>query len=110
MSPHIYTEGLPEEQTPVPSWGALPLNLYLLVTPHLMFHALSRNNGILLTRTRPPNELPDQRRKRLVRQWLNLGTMGREPYYSRTRTESQTYAPAQPPTAPRLATPLRRRL
>lgn len=42
MSPHIYTEGLPEEQTPVPSWGALPLNLYLLVTPHLMFHALSR--------------------------------------------------------------------
>ncbi|CAG8024579.1 unnamed protein product [Penicillium nalgiovense] len=43
-----------------------------------------------------PNELPDQRRKRLVRQWLNLGTMGREPYYSRTRKESQTYAPVQP--------------
>ena len=25
-----------------------------------------------------PNELPDQRRKHLVRQWLNLATIGRE--------------------------------
>lgn len=25
-----------------------------------------------------PNELSDQRRERLVRQWLNIGTMGRE--------------------------------
>lgn len=42
MPPHIYTEGLPKEPTPVPPWGALPLDLYLLVTPPLMFHALSR--------------------------------------------------------------------
>ncbi|CAG8016767.1 unnamed protein product [Penicillium nalgiovense] len=83
MPPHIYTEGLPKEPTPVPPWGALPLDLYLLEqwnTPY----------------PESPNELPDQRRKRLVCQWLNLGTMGREPYYSRTRKESQTYAPVQP--------------
>ncbi|KAL3492738.1 hypothetical protein BJX62DRAFT_235896 [Aspergillus germanicus] len=75
MPPYIYTEGLPEAPTPVPAWGSLPLDIYLLeqwATPHSDL----------------PDELPDQRRKRLVRQWLNLGTMAREPYFARSEMES----------------------
>ncbi|OJJ53654.1 hypothetical protein ASPSYDRAFT_94161 [Aspergillus sydowii CBS 593.65] len=86
MPPHIYTEGLPEQRIPVPEWGHLPLDIYLLEqwdTPY----------------ADAPNELPDQRHKRLVRQWLNLGATGREPYFNRTRRELATYAPAQPTQA-----------
>ncbi|KAI3098440.1 hypothetical protein CBS147333_9075 [Penicillium roqueforti] len=86
MPPHIYTEGLPEQPLPVPEWGHLPLDIYLLEqwdTPH----------------PDTPNELPDQRRKRLVRQWLKLGAIGRQPYFNRTTRELATYAPAQPTQA-----------
>ncbi|KAI9368050.1 hypothetical protein BJX61DRAFT_525685 [Aspergillus egyptiacus] len=83
MPPHIYTEGLPEAPTPVPAWGTLPLDIYLLEQWE------SPNPDT-------PNESPDQRRKRLVSQWLKLGTIGREPYYDRTRKESQSYSPAHP--------------
>lgn len=84
MPPHIYTEGLPEEPTPVPAWGALPLDLYLLVcnsSPDVscaikLINIFQEQWDIPYPDS--PNELPDQRRKRLVRQWLNLGTMGRE--------------------------------
>lgn len=34
MPPHIYTEGLPEQPLPVPEWGHLPLDIYLLVRTH----------------------------------------------------------------------------
>ncbi|KAL3456199.1 hypothetical protein BJX64DRAFT_281531 [Aspergillus heterothallicus] len=86
MPPHIYTEGLPEQPLPVPEWGHLPLDVYFLEqwdTPH---------QGT-------PNELPEQRRKRLVRQWLKLGAIGRQLYFNRTTRELATYAPAQPTQA-----------
>jgi hypothetical protein len=78
-----------------------------------------RNNGTTPTQNMP-NELPDQRRKRLVRQWLKLGAIGRQvsptpcyscintaspsylmsqPYFNRTTRELATYAPAQPTQA-----------
>ncbi|KAL4860437.1 hypothetical protein BDV12DRAFT_209422 [Aspergillus spectabilis] len=86
MPPHIYTEGLPQPQIPVPEWGHLPLDIYLLEqwdTPN----------------PDTPDETLDERRKRLVRQWLNLGASGREPYKNRTKSHLPTYAPAQPTQA-----------
>ncbi|KAL5341847.1 hypothetical protein BJX70DRAFT_28479 [Aspergillus crustosus] len=83
MPVHIYTEGLPEQPNPIPDWRHLPIDIHLLEqwdTPY----------------PDSPNELPDQRRTRLVRQWLNLGAVGREPYLNRTRRGLATYAPAQP--------------
>ncbi|KAJ5245119.1 hypothetical protein N7489_005215 [Penicillium chrysogenum] len=82
--------------------GALPLDLYLLVctfSPNVPCTVKLINISKEQWDTPypdSPNELSDQRRERLVRQWLNIGTMGREPYYNRTREDSQTYAPAQP--------------
>lgn len=84
MPPHIYTEGLPEEPTPVPAWGALPLDLYLLVctfSPNVPCTVKLINVFQEQWDTPYPdslNELSDQRRERLIRQWLNIGTMGRE--------------------------------
>ncbi|OJJ62571.1 hypothetical protein ASPSYDRAFT_86253 [Aspergillus sydowii CBS 593.65] len=55
----------------VPAWETLPLDIYLLEqwnTPNL----------------ESPNETPDQRRRRLVRRFLDLGPEGREVYYKRT--------------------------
>jgi hypothetical protein len=84
MPPHIYTEGLPEEPTPIPAWGALPLDLYLLVctfSPNVPCTVKLINISKEQWDTPypdSPNELSNQRRERLVRQWLNIGTMGRE--------------------------------
>ena len=84
MPPHIYTEGLPEEPTPIPAWGALPLDLYLLVctfSPNVPCTVKLINiSKEQWDNPYPdsPNELSNQRRERLVRQWLNIGTMGRE--------------------------------
>ncbi|KAL4935225.1 hypothetical protein BDV06DRAFT_217579 [Aspergillus oleicola] len=61
-------EGLPEAPTSVPAWGTLPLDIYLLE----QWETFHQDSDLLNV------ESPDQRRKRLVRLWLNLGTMGRD--------------------------------
>ncbi|KAF7125329.1 hypothetical protein CNMCM5793_001507 [Aspergillus hiratsukae] len=81
MPIYIYTECDYEEcgdeiVPPMPEWGSLPLDIYLLEqwdAPH------------------PENETPDERRRRLVRQFVGLGVPGREPYHQRARS-----APLQP--------------
>ncbi|KAI9376426.1 hypothetical protein BJX61DRAFT_530841 [Aspergillus egyptiacus] len=70
--PHIYADGLPQPQIPE-QWD----------TP---------NPDMV-------DETLDERRKRLVRQWLNLGASGRGPYKARTKSHLPTYAPAQPTQA-----------
>ncbi|KAL4796348.1 hypothetical protein BDV19DRAFT_388484 [Aspergillus venezuelensis] len=57
---------------PPPDWGTLGLDIYLL-------SEYSKRPSCQPTKSEP--ESPFARHSRLIRQWLALGTLGREPYH-----------------------------
>lgn len=70
------------EMPPAPAWGSLPLDIYLLVCPFAILSAHGKEVDHLQEEWNriPPelsDETADQKRRRLVRQFLTLGDVGR---------------------------------
>ncbi|RHZ57212.1 hypothetical protein CDV55_106074 [Aspergillus turcosus] len=76
MPIYIYTECDYEIVPPMPEWGSLPLDIYLLEQWDAPY---------------PENKTAEEHRRRLVRQFIGLGVPGREPYHQRAQS-----APLQP--------------
>ncbi|KAL4949058.1 hypothetical protein BDW69DRAFT_203106 [Aspergillus filifer] len=63
------------EPPPPPAWGTLGLDIYLL-------SEYSKHQGS--EPSNPESEFPAERHRRLIGQWLALGTLGRQPYNQQT--------------------------
>ncbi|BCR84032.1 uncharacterized protein ACHE_11434A [Aspergillus chevalieri] len=75
--------GPPHSTPPVPEWGHLPLDIYMLEQWHVP-HPHSAWETV------------QGRCRRLARQFMQLGAIRREPYIRRTDPHSPLYSPARP--------------